>query len=273
MPLPPGKDEITGEVPPFLYLSQQKPPHMKPKALLCVFVILLMACKKEKQEQGTLQLTFTSVVNGASLNLNTSSYTNAAGEAFTVSAFKYYISNITLVKMDNSEIKLPDTYFLIDESKPASKTIQVMAPRGEYRGFSFLLGVDSLRNVSGAQTGALDPVNGMFWSWNSGYIMAKMEGTSPASAAAGQALTFHIGGFKGEHNAVQRISLMSPISLTVGADRKPDITIKADLYTWFSLPNLVQFAQTSTIHVPGEEARKISVNYSNMFRITSVTDL
>ncbi|AWO00425.1 hypothetical protein DLD77_01235 [Chitinophaga alhagiae] len=246
---------------------------MKPKALLYIFFMLLMACKKEKQEQGTLQLTFTNVVNGAALTLNTASYTNAAGEAFTVSAFRYYISNITLVRMDNSEVKLADTYFLVDESKPASRTLQVMAPRGEYRAFSFLLGVDSVRNVSGAQTGALDPVNGMFWSWNSGYIMAKMEGTSPASAAAGQALTFHIGGFRGEYNAVRRISLVSPISLTVAADRKPDVTIKADLYTWFSLPNQVQFAQTATIHVPGEDAWKISENYSNMFRITSVTDL
>jgi hypothetical protein len=32
----------------------------------------------------------------------------------------------------------------------------------------FLLGVDSLKNVSGIQTGALDPAKGMFWTWNTG---------------------------------------------------------------------------------------------------------
>jgi hypothetical protein len=247
---------------------------MKPQTLLFILILIVFtACKKEKQEQGTLQLTFINVVNGAELNLNTPGYTNAAGEAFTVSAFKYYISNITLTTMSNQEVALPAEYYLIDAAVPASRIIQVPAPKGEYRSISFLLGVDSVRNVSGAQTGALDPVNGMFWSWNSGYIMAKMEGTSPASTAAGQALTFHIGGFKGRYNAVQRIRLVSPISLSVSADRKPEVELKADLYTWFSTPNPVKFQELSTVHVPGEEAWKVSVNYSNMFRITSVTDL
>ena len=135
------------------------------------------------------------------------------------------------------------------------------------------MGVDSTRNVSGAQTGALDPVHGMFWSWNSGYIMAKMEGTSPASTAAGQALNFHIGGFKGPYSAVRRITLLSPISLTINADRKPEVTVKTDLYSWFNAPYQVKFQETATIHVPGEAAWKISENYSNMFRITDVTDL
>ncbi|RPE12248.1 hypothetical protein EGT74_01440 [Chitinophaga lutea] len=241
--------------------------------LFFALCIVFMACKKEKQEQGTLLITFNNVVNGASLSLNTSSYTNSAGEAFTVSTFKYYISNITLTRLDNSQLQLPDGYYLVDESKPASKTIRIPAPKGEYRGFSFLVGVDSTRNVSGAQTDALDPVHGMFWSWNSGYIMARMEGTSPASGAAGQALTFHIGGFKGPYNAVRRVTLVSPISLTVNAERKPEVTVKADLYTWFSNPFQVKFQQTSTIHVPGKDAWRISENYSNMFRITDVTDL
>ena len=52
-------------------------------------------------------------------------------------------------------------------------------PAGNYNSLSFLLGVDSMHNVSGAQTGALDPANDMFWTWNSGYVMAKMEGASP----------------------------------------------------------------------------------------------
>lgn len=247
---------------------------MKPQTLLFfAFLVLFTACKKEKQEQGTLRLVFTNVVNGAALSLNATSYANPAGEAFKVSTFKYYISNISLIQLDNSLLKLPDGYYLVDESNAASKTIDIPAPKGEYRGFSFLLGVDSTRNVSGAQTGALDPVNGMFWSWNSGYIMAKMEGTSPASGSPGQTLTFHIGGFKGQYNAVQQVRLLSPISLTVNAERKPEVTIKADLYTWFGLPNQVSFGQTSTIHVPGADAWKISVNYSNMFRITNVTDL
>lgn len=247
---------------------------MKLHRLLIAFFVLCIACKKDVQEQkGTLQITFKNVVNGAALKLNTANYTNAAGEAFTISTFKYYISNITLIKMDNSELKLPAAYYLINEADSASKTISIPAPGGEYRAISFMLGVDSIRNVSGAQTDALDPVNGMFWSWNSGYIMAKLEGTSPVSTAANNALTFHIGGFKGQYSALRTIQLISPISLSVSEVRRPQITINADAYTWFNQPNLVRFQTISTIHVPGEDAWKIATNYRNMFRITDVTDL
>ncbi|RPD42344.1 MbnP family protein [Chitinophaga barathri] len=246
---------------------------MKPYYLLPVLFLLCTACKKDKQEQGNIQVTFKNVVNGVPLVLNTAPYTNANGETFTVTTFKYYISNISLIKMDNSELRVPDSYFLVDENTAASKTITFNAPVGEYRAVAFKIGVDSIRNVSGAQTGALDPVNGMFWSWNSGYIMAKMEGTSPASTAPGQTLTFHIGGFKGNFNAVQDVNLVSPISLTVGLERRPQLTITADLYTWFTGVNLVKFSENSAIHVPGELAWKISTNYRYMFRITDVTDL
>lgn len=247
---------------------------MKLHRLLTALLVLCMACKKDVQDQkGTLQITFKNVVNGAPLKLNTSNYTNAAGETFTISTFKYYISNITLIKLDNSELKLPAAYYLINETDSASKVINIPAPGGEYRAISFMLGVDSTRNVSGAQTDALDPVNGMFWSWNSGYIMAKLEGTSPASTAANNALTFHIGGFSGRYNALQKIQLVSPISLSVSEIRKPQITINADAYTWFNQPNLIRFQTTSTIHVPGEDALKVATNYRNMFRITDVTDL
>lgn len=246
---------------------------MKPYYLLTMLFLTCIACKKEKQEQGNIQVSFKSVVNGAPLVLNTGSYTNANGETFNVTTFKYYISNISLIKMDNSQLRIPDTYFLVDESAAASKTISFKAPAGEYRGITFKIGVDSVRNVSGAQTGALDPVNGMFWSWNSGYIMAKMEGTSPASAEAGHALTFHIGGFKGNFNAVQDVELISPISLTVSLMRKPQLTLTADLFNWFTGTNLVKFSETATIHVPGEAAWKVAANYRSMFSITDVTDL
>lgn len=246
---------------------------MKPRYLLIICLFVFAACKKDTVEQGTMELTFRNVVGNQPLTLNTVTYQNAAGEDFTISAFKYYLSNFSLVKMDNSEVPLPVEYFLVDEGDETSRTIRLAAPKGEYRAMRFLIGVDSIRNVSGAQTGALDPVKGMFWSWNSGYIMAKLEGYSPVSAAAENRLTFHIGGFRKEHSAVQEVLLTAPISLTVAAGRLPQLEIVADADVWFSQPFPISFANTSTIHVPGEDAAKIAANYRNMFRITSVTDL
>ncbi len=247
---------------------------MKPCYFLFTLLIFCMACKKDLiRKDGNFRLRFEHTVGTVPLALGAKVYQNPSAESYTVSTFKYYISNIYLVKMDNSILRLPASYHLVDESKPDSKTFLVPAPQGEYRAIGFKLGVDSIRNVSGAQTDALDPVLGMFWSWNSGYIMAKMEGASPLSTAPNHILNFHIGGFKGQYNAVQDFRLQTPISINVAPDRAPEVTFSADLNAWFRQPHPVSFATSATIHTPGEAAFKISENYKNMFRITNVTDL
>ena len=53
-----------------------------------------------------------------SLVLGTGTYTNANGDGFTVSTFKYYVSNVKLLKADNSTLTLPKTYYLVDQTKP-----------------------------------------------------------------------------------------------------------------------------------------------------------
>src|SRR5688500_13738710 len=149
--------------------------------LLVVVGILLSSCQKETEnaaEKGTVQLQFTNMAGANPLALNTT-ITNAFGENLTITKYKYYISNIALTDERDLRRLLPDTYFLVDEGAAASKTFSVEVPAGTYKSISFLIGVDSTRNVSGAQTGALDPLHDMFWTWNTGYIMAKLEGTSP----------------------------------------------------------------------------------------------
>jgi hypothetical protein len=109
-----------------------------------------------------------------------STYTTANGDEITASMFKYYVSNIEFVKTDNSVVTIEDTYYLVDASDESTWEIdfdsleQVNLKQFVYHW------IDSTRNCSGAQTGALDPANGMFWSWNSGYIFVKLEGTSPS---------------------------------------------------------------------------------------------
>ena len=84
-----------------------------------------------------------------------------------------------------------DCYFLIDESDADTHEPVLSVPEGEYKTLSFILGVDSLRNTMDVsqRTGVLD-VSGaatdMYWSWNSGYIFFKMEGTSPFNYCDGR---------------------------------------------------------------------------------------
>lgn len=85
------------------------------------------------------------------------------GDTLTINRFKYYISHVQLIDEQGKKIKLPFQYYLIDAADSNSSIIQLEIPFGKYTSIQFLLGVDSARNVSGVQSGALDPLHGMFW--------------------------------------------------------------------------------------------------------------
>ena len=130
-----------------------------------------------------LQINFRHFVGSDSLIFKTKEYVNELGQKYTVTKFKYYISNIQLIN-DSGKVFSSEEYFLINEDEPQSKGFSVKdVPPGNYKTLSFIIGVDSLRNCSGLQEGALDPVKGMFWAWNTGYIFLKLEGLSKVTSA------------------------------------------------------------------------------------------
>jgi len=244
-----------------------------PAAALCLLLITgNLACTKSSApspQTASLLLTFTHVVNGQPMVLRDETYVNAAGEPYNITAFKYYVSNFALVTTGGAEQWLPAEYYLVNEDSARSRSITLQQlPAGRYRGISFLLGVDSIRNMSGAQTGALDPVHGMFWTWNSGYIMAKLEGTSPVSTLPANLIQYHIGGFKGANSALRRISLTFPQPLELRADSASALHLQADASAWFQ-PNTVSFASLPAIHTPGAQAAAVADNYKHMFSITA----
>lgn len=132
-------------------------------------------------------------VNGNPFSFSTT-YTRANGQTIQPSKFKYLFSNIRLFRADGSSYLIPESYYLINAAVPASSHFVLNnVPVGNYTGMSFILGVDSVRNFSGAQTGALDASNDMFWDWNQGYVFMKLEGKSAQSPASEGGVVFHVG--------------------------------------------------------------------------------
>jgi len=156
-------------------------------------------------------------------------------------------------------------YFLINEEDKSSLQITIDSiPKGEYNTISFTLGVDSVDNCSGAQSGALDPVNGMFWAWNSGYIFLKMEGISSASNSTGKRLEFHIGGYKAPNNCIKLIHLKLKHAIKTGENNL--LEIKADANHLFSDSTPVDFSKISSV-TDFHNAKAIADNYCTMFSI------
>ena len=218
---------------------------------LALTAALASGCKKEHgpdptAQTGSFSVKVENVVGSRTLALDTDTYTTAAGDAFTVGTFRYYLSNMTLLKADGSAYALPDTYFLVDASKPVSFDLAMpLVPAGDYSSLRFVVGVDSARTKAGNYTGVLTSDNGMFWDMNGPeFINLKLEGTSPQSPRGG--LVFHIAGYKGPKNTIRTVTLPFPggTKLLVRTDRSPEIHLKADVLGMFGSPNPVRFATT-----------------------------
>jgi hypothetical protein len=122
-----------------------------------------------------------------------------------------------------------------------------------------MFGVDSLRNVSGAQTGALSTVNGMFWSWNTGYIMMKAEGISPNSSS--DSFAFHLGGFQGANSVVKtktfNLSTLANSVVSESSQGKIGINVNTAAM-WNSSPTL---ATVSDLQMAGAAANTMATDF------------
>lgn len=243
--------------------------------ILACLMILVTSFRNEnilrKNAVGEVKLTFINMIKNDKIVLHDSVYSNPFGEEYTINKFRYYISNISLNDV-NKNFSQKNSFHLIDESLPESKSFTLSVPEGNYNSLSFLLGVDSLHNVSGAQSGALDPAKDMFWTWNSGYVMAKLEGNSPSSKLVNHKYEFHIGGYSGKYNVLKNIELHFPENKTINvvAGHTVEIEIVADVDTWWQNPNDIKIAERANIMTPGKNALAISDNYANMFHIQKI---
>lgn len=257
-----------------------------------VFAIALSAavfaasCKKDDtqdpNEKGSIVLHYDNVAGTADLALNSGTYTNAAGQNYTITKFDYYISNIKLKKTDGSEYTIPQdkSYFLVKESDAASQEIELEdIPVGDYSGVSFVVGVDSTRSTAdiSKRTGVLDPAtggSGMYWTWNSGYIFLKLEGTSPASGMPGNEIMYHIGGFGGLTSAtinnIKTINLTFPgVAATVRTSIKPEVHLLTDAKKVLDGLNNISIATNPMIMFDAISVN-VAGNYKNMFTVDHV---
>ncbi len=213
--------------------------------------------------QQTITIQFRNTMGNETLQLG-ARYKNAFGEDMVINRCKYYVSKIILIDSDLKYYAFPNDYYLVDEADSSTKTITITTSAKRINDIQFLLGVDSIKNVSGVQAGALDPMNGMFWTWNSGYIMAKIEGVSSAAKVPGNLFSYHVGGFKNGENATRQIRLT--------VDRRPStddrtFIIEADINKWFQSAHNIKIAAHPICHSPGNLAMQLADNYATMFKI------
>ncbi len=258
--------------------------------MLILSVLTFSSCKKEgcmdenainyndkaKKDDGSCQFTDTEQESGkvivslehqwgdntTNFQLETEYIHATTGDTLEFTKLMYFISNLKLKRQDGTWWSHPESYFLVDLANTSSTQLNLEGvPLGNYTEVSYIMGVDSLRNVSGAQTGALSTTSGMFWSWNSGYIMVKAEGLSP-QASMGGAFTYHLGGFAGANNIVTlKNATFGAETLNVTKSSNSKIYLSVDPSKLFTTIGSVN--NVGMIHSPGANSLTMATDFYN----------
>lgn len=242
-------------------------------AIAMAFVSFISTSCKKKEEhhtEGDIELEFDHKwgMNWAAFSMNTEMTHPSTGEKMTFTTLRYYISNVKLKKEDGSWWNENESCHLITVGTNTSPKVKLEdVPVGKYTAIEYTIGVDSTRNVSGAQTGALAPSNGMFWSWLTGYIFIKAEGTSPDSGASNGEFKFHIGGFRNENNtnAVRTRTIDFPGVLEVKGDHDHDAKIHFYVNCARFWHGGISLQNMHTVHMPGANSLTIADNFKDAF--------
>jgi len=209
------------------------------------------SCEFQKEGTVTVEMSHVWGMSQAPFALNTELIHPMTNDTLTYSTFRYYISNFELKSSDGTWWKHPESYFLVDADNPSSMNLSLTGvPEGTYTDIRYVMGVDSTRNVSGAQTGALSTTNSMFWSWSTGYIMIKAEGASPNSSSGN--FTYHLGGFSGANNIVTTKEHSFGGTLSVTETGSPKVKLSANAARMFHSYGSV--SNGAMVHMPGANA-------------------
>lgn len=257
--------------------------------VISILVISIISCKKDKKdgqvqpvdEKATVEMHLENRIGNLGFFLN-EDYVTAQGDTVKFTKFNYYLSNFEFIKSDGSVYTIPkdSCYFLVkaDDSESQDLVFKDL-PAGDYKGVRFIIGIDSLKSASPAEerTGVLD-VTGeaadMYWSWNTGYIFVKAEGTSPQSADSLKRFKYHIGLFGGYSsptiNNIKKVELLFDSSnYRFDASAIKNIHCFVNPLELFSTPYPIRMSETPIIMASPSSAN-IADNYADMIKFDHI---
>ena len=182
---------------------------MKRVLLLCC---IICACRimAISQTVKPFQLSFLPMINCSAISLNQHYFSTELNDSISISKLKFYISNIVLLNNDKVVYKNTAGVYLLNAED--SFNLQFDIPQNlSFNRIQFGFGIDRITNTSVALDGALDPLMGMYWTWQSGYINFKMEGFVGDISKEENKFEYHLGGYSDKNNAYQLVDL--PIQL------------------------------------------------------------
>ena len=218
-------------------------------------IITFLFLGLQGQAQDSLRIQF-QLYNGIEPTEWGKNYISSNADTFAINSCKAYFSKFTITYQNKEIVQVPNSYYLVDFSEPNTTEISLpISTNKAINAVSFTIGIDSATNTAGLLSGALSPMLGMYWSWQSGYINWKIEGTSPNAKTRKNSFQFHIGGYLPPNLAARQFEF---------EPKKEIVTHKIRIQV-NELFNKVTLKQTNTIMIPGKAAMELANLFSKCF--------
>lgn len=233
--------------------------------VICLSLVLAVVTGAVTLGQPSLSVAFRATVHDQPVSFDDSLYALASGARYSVSMVKFYVSNIrvvTAVSADVLTVFAPSGHHLVDLSDDESATFSLPIPAADVRSIDFTIGVDSILNEQGPREGALDPRNGMYWTWATGYIFFKLEGTIESSSQPKRAYELHIGGYKAPFRNMIDVHCTIPVR----SRSTRDVIIDMDLARLLEGPHSIDLAKRPSV-TTAQQAVDVAPRIGEMFRV------
>jgi hypothetical protein len=227
-----------------------------PIKIKLVTILLLIATSFVFAQENHLKIKFNPVFNKKVLEKN-SWYVSSNNDSIQFLKITFYLTEFKILTKEGKTKSIPNSNFLVDVLNDENKNIlleNVSYKKGDQ--LLFNIGVEEKMNTSGALSGALDPANGMYWSWQSGYINFKIEGKSPSCNTRKNKFQFHIGGYQ--------LPFASTRSVTLNFSTTKNNVLKIDLNLG-KLFNVISLDTLNQVMIPGKEAIQIADILPSLF--------
>jgi cytochrome c peroxidase len=221
----------------------------------------------------TLQIQVTPKVSGQNLQPASLRYQTSANETFSITRVSYLVSDFALQHDDGSWLQLSNTVAWLDFAQNRDSIRLEHIPAGEFRTLRFSVGLSTnLNHADIAKFPAAHPlnpnVNGLYWSWQGGFIFLALEGLwrNPAGELDGWA--YHLA----RDTNCTRITVAAPLSIT----NETKLELDFDLATVLNAPRPLSFTKdgSSTHSRDGDPISGALVkNLLGSFRVHRVTQL
>ena len=207
------------------------------------FVIIISSCKKDNTEVaqpnstvGNLTVQISYLFDATALQTDTIGYTNAAGYKMSVSRLQYYLSKFVLINADGiTTYPINQAYYFDAKDLNFSSITFTGVPNGNYKGLSFMIGLDTATNKTYFLPATVEN-NNMEWpvQMGGGYHFMKLEG-SFIDTAGTWGYNMHLG----TNGNTVNISLPNKAFLISGSTS--NIQLKMNVSEWFKNPSTYDF--------------------------------